>query len=117
MSSFASKPQTLWVYSFGKNEEGFSYVFPSEAKSLPLPSSRIVDRKPVAMSGFYPPRSAENDAIRGKDSNFGNFLWQYASTRMIKHSEGQPAPEYGRQVYYSPPVSLYYCHSKFTPFV
>ena len=75
-------PDSLGVL-IRKNKEGFSYLFPSETKSLPLPSFRIVDRKTVAMSGFYPPRSPENDVIRGRDDNAGNFLWQYAATRMI----------------------------------
>jgi hypothetical protein len=64
------------------NEQGFRYLFPVEADSLPLPSSsRIDDRKTVAMSGFYPPRSAKSDAKRGTNGNFGNFV-----CNMVQHA-------------------------------
>ena len=44
---------------------------------------RVVDRKVVAISGWYQPASEKVIEGRKKDDNCGNAVWQYGATRMI----------------------------------
>lgn len=43
----------------------------------------IVERKEVYMDGQYLPANKESNAIRKKDGNKGNFVWQYGATNLF----------------------------------
>ena len=47
------------------------------------PTFRLIPRKVVPMSNIYLPRAEKPDKDRAADNNAGNFLWQYAATRLV----------------------------------
>lgn len=44
---------------------------------------KVVDRKTIAMHGWYQPSTPATRLARSSDQNVGNFIWQFGATRLI----------------------------------